>query len=100
MKLKILDTGIKSPDSDNDMWEFSIVVTRDDGTQLDPSPRHRVSAIDLNRWFKETVGRYPKDPDFPKKKLQDLLENWEKLEPRLNREIAAKLLTYPELNLG
>lgn len=79
MTVEILKDGIETPAQDNLAWVFRV---RLDGREIP----WRVDSFDLNHWFKEAVGRYPRHERGDKDEKEDILENWSQVEPRLRIE--------------
>ncbi len=48
--------------------------------------RFKVDASDLHNWFKEAVGRYPVHEGSDKYVYEDILSNWDRVEPKLTQE--------------
>jgi hypothetical protein len=46
----------------------------------------KVDSFDLSTWFREAVGRYPRHDRGDGDERADILENWERIEPRLRVE--------------
>lgn len=80
MSVEILKEGIKRPAQNNLSWVFPVRVNG-----MGPM-EWKVDSFDLAMWFKEAVGRFPHQESGDKQEQRDILENWEKLEPRLQKE--------------
>jgi hypothetical protein len=80
MAVEILTDRIQAPAQNNLTWVFCVRV---DGGE----PREwQIDSFDLDMWFKEAVGRYPHHEGGDKDTKKDVLENWDRVEPRLRRE--------------
>ncbi len=78
--VEILKDEIKLPAHNNLTWIFPVRVN---GREEFP---WKVDSFDLNIWFKEEIGRYPRHERGDKDEKDDILENWPRLEPRLRSE--------------
>lgn len=80
MQVEVLEDGIMVPEQSNLTWVFRVRVNGGE-------PRKwQVDSFDLDIWFKEAVGRYPRHEGGDEDTRKDLLENWVRLEPRLRQE--------------
>ena len=80
MPIEIIKDDIKLPEQRNLTWVFPVRLNGRDIVEW------KVDSFDLNTWFKEALGRYPKHDRGDKDELLDVLENWPVLEPRLKAE--------------
>ncbi len=80
MTVEILKDRIRQPAQNNLTWIFSVRLNN--GEPVD----WKVDSFDLNMWFKEAVGRYPRHDRGDKDEKEDILENWSLVEPRLRKE--------------
>ena len=82
MTVRIDKSSIQVPTATNLKWAVEV--------EFESGERERrrlvVEAFDLNRWFREAVGRYPVGADDLKKR-EDLLANWDKFGPFLSTEL-------------
>ncbi len=84
MQLEILTNEIKLPEASNLSWVFPVRLNR--GQETDDILRFKVDTSDLHNWFKEAVGRYPAHEGSDKQVYEDILSNWDRVEPKLKQE--------------
>ena len=80
MAVEILKDEIKTPAQNNLTWIFPVRLNG-----REPIP-WKVDSFDLNIWFKEAVGRFPRHERGDSDEKRDILENWSQIEPRLRME--------------
>lgn len=80
MSIEILKDAIRPPAQANLTWVFPVRL--DGRGPID----WNVDSFDLNLWFKEAVGRYPRNEKGDQEEKEDILENWIRVEPRLRAE--------------
>jgi len=68
------------PGQDNLTWVFPVRL------ESGRTVSWKVDSFDLNIWFKQEVGRYPRRERGDKDEREDILQNWVRLEPRLRAE--------------
>lgn len=81
MSIEILKDKIQLPAQNNLTWIFH--------ARFDKGPEvpWQVFSFDLGIWFKEAVGRYPQYERGDNNTRQDILDNWDRVEPRLKQEL-------------
>jgi hypothetical protein len=72
---------IQTPAQNNLTWTFRVRLNGGETVQW------KVDSFDLNMWFKEVVGRYPRHERGDNDEKADILENWARVEPRLRIEV-------------
>ncbi len=85
MKLEILKDRIQLPAQNNVTWIFPVRIENEREVSW------KVDSFDLHQWFKEAVGRYPRYEKGDKDVHQDLVENWDRVEPRLRQELVKEV---------
>src|SRR5437016_990171 len=80
MTIEILKDAIRLPAQSKLTWVFPVRL--DGRGPID----WNVDSLDLNLWFKEAVGRYPRSEEGDHEEKEDILENWSRFEPRLRAE--------------
>lgn len=81
MTVDILKDFIKPPAHNNLTWVFPVRLSGKEPVEW------KVDSFDLNMWFKEEVGRYPRRERGDRDEQEDILDNWSRIEPRLRQEI-------------
>jgi hypothetical protein len=82
LRVKVRNTDIRCPQQGNDKWEFhTVTVYHEDGAS--ETQPFLIADLDLQHCFKEATGRYPEISSGSSSEKQDLLDNWEVLEPKL-----------------
>jgi hypothetical protein len=71
---------VQPPAQSNLTWTFRVRLNG--GEPVD----WRVDSFDLGIWFKDAVGRYPRNERGDSEERADILENWPRVEPRLRAE--------------
>jgi hypothetical protein len=79
MTIEILKDAIRPPAQNNLTWIFPV---RLNGRDIE----WKVDSFDLSMWFKEAVGRYPRNEKGDQEEREDIRENWSQVEPRLRVE--------------
>lgn len=80
MTIEILK-DVRTPAQNNLTWTFTVRLNGKEAVQW------KVDSFDLNTWFKEVVGRYPRHERGDNDERADILENWAQVEPRLRIEV-------------
>jgi hypothetical protein len=88
MAVEVLKDGIELPAPNNLTWIFKVKLNGGEPV------RWKVDSFDLNSWFRDVVGRYPRHEKGDRDEKDDILENWSQVEPRL-REEAEKQAQLP-----
>lgn len=77
---------IRTPSQNNVTWVFKVRLNGQSAIDW------KVDSFDLSMWFKEVVGRYPRHERGDNDEKADILENWERLEPKLRVEAEKEAL--------
>ena len=81
MNVEILKDEIRLPAQNNLIWVFPVRLNGREPIDW------KVDDFDLNLWFNEAVGRYPRNQGGDREEKDDILENWSLVEPRLRVEV-------------
>ncbi|MGH9670426.1 MAG: hypothetical protein ACRD3A_09975 [Terriglobales bacterium] len=79
MSVEVRKDGIMVPQQNNLTWVFRVQVNGADR-------EWRIDSFDLNMWFREAVGRHPRHERGDTDTKEDILQNWDRVEPRLRKE--------------
>jgi hypothetical protein len=79
MSIEVLK-DIQTPAQNNLTWIFKVRLNGGEPVEW------KVDSFDLNTWFKEVLGRYPRHDRGDVDEKSDILENWLQVEPKLRAE--------------
>jgi len=82
LRVKVRNTDIRCPQQENDKWEFHSVTVYGENGESSTQP-FLIADSDLQHCFWEATGRYPDTSSGGSSEKQDMLDNWEVLEPSL-----------------
>ena len=86
MPNKILKDEIELPAAGSLSWHFPVEVHTEG--LLPRIVRVKVDTSTLHGWVREAIGRYPDESIGDKRQLEDILANWDAIEPVLQTKFA------------
>jgi hypothetical protein len=84
----------KAPAQNDLIWAFCVDVKQPDGITsagITEQVEHHIADTELQAWATEVLGRSLDYKNGQEKELEDLLANWDRLEPKIRSDVERSL---------